>query len=91
MRRNRNKSNAEKTGGTPVNHRVGGGLNRLSIDDLNLLLDAAVQILETIGLAEVSPEISDTMCDAGAQLYHNRYSRTITPPLHPDTGCRLNQ
>ena len=37
-------------------------------DNLNLLLDAAIEILETIGLAEVSSKISDTMCDAGAQL-----------------------
>ena len=51
-----------------MNHRVGGGRNRLSQHDLNLLLDAAIQILETIGLTEVSSEISDTMCDAGAQL-----------------------
>jgi trimethylamine--corrinoid protein Co-methyltransferase len=68
MRRNRNKSNTNKTGGLPVNHRVGGGLNRLSENDLNLMLDAAIQILEAVGLAEVSSEISDTMCDAGAQL-----------------------
>ena len=67
MRRNRNKSNTEKTGGAPINHRVGSNLNRMSNDDLNLLLDAAIQILETIGLAQVSPEISDTMCNAGAQ------------------------
>ena len=72
MRRNRNKSNTEKTGGAPINHRVGSNLNRLSNDDLNLLLDAAIQILETIGLAEVSPEISDTMCNAGAQLSGGR-------------------
>ena len=72
MRRNRNKSNTDKTGSMPVNHRVGGGLNRLSQDNLNLLLDAAIQILETIGLAEVSSEISDTMCDAGAQLSGGR-------------------
>ena len=52
----------------PVNHRVGGGIHRLPQEDLNLLLDAAIQILETIGLAEVSDEIADTMCDAGAQL-----------------------
>ena len=52
MRRNRNKSDTEKAGGMPINHRVGGGIHRLSQDDLNLLLDAAIQILETIGLAE---------------------------------------
>ena len=52
----------------PVNHRVGGGVDQLSQDDLNLLLDAAIQILETVGLAEVSSAISDTMFDAGAQL-----------------------
>jgi trimethylamine--corrinoid protein Co-methyltransferase len=68
MRRNRKKSNTDKSGDIAVNHRVGGGRNRLSQHDLNLLLDAAIQILETIGLAEVSSEISDTMCDAGAQL-----------------------
>ncbi|MBR9769349.1 MAG: hypothetical protein GYB46_13065, partial [Rhodobacteraceae bacterium] len=68
MRRNRKKSNTDKTGSMPVNHRVGGGVDRLSQGDLNLLLDAAMQILETVGLAEVSSEISDTMFDAGAQL-----------------------
>ena len=68
MRRNRKKSNTDKTGSMPVNHRVGGGVDRLSQGDLNLLLDAAMQILETVGLAEVSSEISDTMFDAGAHL-----------------------
>jgi trimethylamine--corrinoid protein Co-methyltransferase len=68
MRRNRNISKSDETGNLPVNHRVGGGLNRLSQNEINLLLDAAIQILETVGLAEVSSEVSDTMCDAGAKL-----------------------
>ena len=61
----------------PVNHRFGGGVDRLSQGDLNLLLDAAMQILETVGLAEVSSEISDTMFDAGAQLSGQR-RRVVT-------------
>lgn len=72
MRRNRNRSKADEAGRVPVDHHVGGGINRLSQDDLNQLLNAAIQILETIGLSEVSPEISNIMCAAGAQISGQR-------------------
>ena len=72
MRRNRNISKSDETGNLPVNHRVGGDIHRLSQDDRKLLLNTAIQILETIGLAEVSPEISNAMCEAGAKMSSER-------------------
>ena len=72
MRRNRNISKSDETGSMPVNHRVGGDIHRLSQDDRKLLLNTAIQILETIGLAEVSPEISNAMCEAGAKMSSER-------------------
>ena len=72
MRRNRNISKSDETGNLPVNHRVGGDIHRLSQDDRKLLLNTAIQILETIGLAEVSPEISNALCEAGAKMSSER-------------------
>ena len=78
MRRNRNNPNPSNLDSPPSNHHVGGGAHELSKDDLNLLLDATIQILETIGLGEVSPEISNAMCEAGAQTA----GRRVTIPRH---------
>ena len=83
MRRNRKNINADGLHSLSVNHRVGGDVNRLSHDDLNRLLDAAIQILETIGLGDVEPEISHKMYKAGAQISGGRI--TISRSLIQET------
>jgi trimethylamine--corrinoid protein Co-methyltransferase len=83
MRRNRKNINADGLHSLSVNHRVGGDENRLSHDDLNRLLDAAIQILETIGLGDVEPEISHKMYKAGAQISGGRI--TISRSLIQET------